>query len=252
MRFQPMDEKEISEANLWPVGEYDFQIFDASDEVSKAGNEMIKLTVDLFNDQGERRRVFDYLIASNNGMFKVLSFADAVGLREEYDRGDLQTVDIHQRTGRCKVGVQKDKTGQYPDKNGIMNYIKADAGVTRANQTRSAPPAARTKVAAGTSTMKYRSDAPPLRRGRVLGRGDVVTTPDETRRRTLALVAEIDPYELAVRLAEVEMGMKRPPGLTPKQILGQQSEEFQAIALRMAAAAAEYITECINAGREPS
>lgn len=149
MRFQPMDEKEISEANLWPVGEYDFQIFDASDEVSKAGNEMIKLTVDLFNEQGDRRRVFDYLIASSNGMFKVLSFADAVGLRTEYDRGDLQTIDIAQRTGRCKVGIQKDKSGQYPDKNGIMNYIKADAGVVRANQTKSAPAAQRAKAPAG-------------------------------------------------------------------------------------------------------
>lgn len=148
MKFQPMSENEIAESNLWPVGDYDFQVFDASDEISKAGNPMVKLTVDVFNDEGDRKRVFDYLVASDTSMGKVLGFADAVGLREEYNRGELQTVDMVQRSGRCKLGIQKDKNGQYPDKNSVANYIKATSDVARSNQTGVRKPVAREKVAA--------------------------------------------------------------------------------------------------------
>lgn len=72
------------------------------------------------------------------------------------------------------------------------------------------------------------------------------------KRRSLAFVSEIDPYELAVRLVEAEMGMKRPSHMTPKQVLDGQTEEFRNTALHMARVAAEYIAECINAGRAPS
>ena len=49
----------------WPSGTYDFEIHDASEEISKAsGAEMIKLTIYIFNADGDRRTVFDYLLSS--------------------------------------------------------------------------------------------------------------------------------------------------------------------------------------------
>ena len=48
------------------------------------------------------------------------------------------------RTGRCKLNVQKDKTGQYPDKNGIADYLKS-----KTPNAAPKPAAARQKMAAG-------------------------------------------------------------------------------------------------------
>ncbi len=61
--------------------------------------------------------------------------------------------------------------------------------------------------------------------------------------------AEIDNVELTLRIAEACLGMKRPPGMSAKEALGQlrsaQPEHvggFDRAAMR----AAEYFVECIN------
>lgn len=123
MKFQPKTEKQIAEAGLWPKGDYAFEILEAEDTTSKSsGNDMIKLKVKIFNDAGQSQNVFDYLLPDTME-YKLRHIAEACDLLEDYERGDLQAYQFVGKTGWCKVNVSKDKTGQYPDKNGIADYL---------------------------------------------------------------------------------------------------------------------------------
>lgn len=76
----------------------------------------------------------------------------------------------------------------------------------------------------------------------------------EAKRKTI-FVAEINATELTLRIAEIAIGLKRPPGRDAAQCLADlRSEQPQLCATfdRMAQAAAEYVTECIRSGRRPS
>ena len=39
MKFQPKTENEVDAAGLFPLGEYDFEVIEAKEEQSQAGNE---------------------------------------------------------------------------------------------------------------------------------------------------------------------------------------------------------------------
>lgn len=76
----------------------------------------------------------------------------------------------------------------------------------------------------------------------------------EKAKRTL-LGIEIPRDELAVRIAEASMGVRRPPGATPAEAFAQMErlDPGQAARWRKAAdQAVLYFHECINAGRQPS
>lgn len=122
MKFQPKSKSEIDSDGMLPAGEYDFEIISAEDTISKSsGNEMIKLKVYVFDVEGGKRTIFDYLMPSV--AFKLRHAAEACGLEDEYESGSLEALDFEGKTGRCKVNIQKDKSGQYPDRNGIADYI---------------------------------------------------------------------------------------------------------------------------------
>lgn len=133
MRFEPKSEKEIAEANLWPAGEYDFEITEAAEEVSKKGNDMVHLQVTIYNQDGNSRRVDDYLVSTNEAAFKLRQFAESVGLLTQYEGGEITADEMIGRAGRCKVIVKKDNTGQYADKNAIGAYLKPKAAQQKAN-----------------------------------------------------------------------------------------------------------------------
>lgn len=122
MRTTPKSEKEIAEEGLWKPGICDFEVLEAEDTVSKnSGAEMIKLRVKIFNEDGESQTVFDYLLDSMPG--KLRHAAAAFGVLADYERGSFDAFSCIGKVGKCKVSIQKDKTGQFPDKNGIADYI---------------------------------------------------------------------------------------------------------------------------------
>lgn len=128
MQFKPKSEKEISEENLLPAGEYDFEVTAAVDTKSASGNEMIKLQLNVFDESGNPRVIFDYLLESM--AFKLRHAADACGVIDKYESGQFVADDFMGKTGRLKLAIQKDKTGDYPDKNTVRDYIKREvAGV---------------------------------------------------------------------------------------------------------------------------
>jgi len=122
MKFKPKTEKEIAEANLWPKGDYAFEILEADETTSNSGRDMIKMKVKVFNDAGKSQNIFDYLMPDVME-YKLRHIAEAAGLLNDYERGELQAYTLVGKTGFCKVGVSVDKSGAYPDKNSIADYL---------------------------------------------------------------------------------------------------------------------------------
>lgn len=121
MRFSPKTEKELAEANLWANGEYPFEIVKAEEATDKNGGDMFKLQVKVYD--GERFQfIFDY-VSPNWMEHKLRHLAESVGLLADYETGVMEAYQLEGKTGVAKVNVQKDKTGQYPDKNGIADYV---------------------------------------------------------------------------------------------------------------------------------
>jgi len=134
MRLEKVMTKEEADAGangaVWRAGTYDFEIHDASEEISKAGNEQIKLTVWVFDDQGDRKTCFDYLGATEKVQWKTRQFCQSVGLITQYESGELDVNDIVERTGKLKLGVQK--STEYGDQNKVLAYLEAPEQPARA------------------------------------------------------------------------------------------------------------------------
>jgi hypothetical protein len=121
MNFQPKTEREIADAKLWPKGDYDFEILDAWEKRSAAGNEMIELKLRLSNGNGLTRSLPDYLLSKRAG--KLRHCAAACGLVDKYLTGLLSDDDFVGKRGRLRLGIEKDRTGNYPPKNVVIDYL---------------------------------------------------------------------------------------------------------------------------------
>lgn len=121
MNFTPKSDADLSTGNLLPKGEYDFEVINAVDKVSKANNEMIELKLLIYIDGTPARQVFDYLMESV--AYKLKHFCYAVGLAKKYDDGTITAIDCNGVSGRCKIIIKEDKTGAYPPKNSIADYV---------------------------------------------------------------------------------------------------------------------------------
>jgi len=126
MKFQPKTEKEIAEAGLLPVGVYPFEVLEASDSTSKAGNGMIVLDILIHAPDGSNRKLTDYLLEAM--AFKLYHFSKHHGLIDKYQAGSLTAEDCIGRSGWVKLGIQKGKPkpdggGDYPDRNSVATYV---------------------------------------------------------------------------------------------------------------------------------
>ena len=137
MQFTPRSEKELSEENLFPAGTYPFEIVAAEDKVSKKGNEMIELKLRVFH--GERTQfVNDYLLESIG--YKLRHAAVTLGLEAKYDSGQIAARDFAGKEGWAKIKITSDKTGTYPDKNEVGDYVTEPKSVaTSSVPTKSKP-----------------------------------------------------------------------------------------------------------------
>src|SRR5690348_13902910 len=120
----PLSQEELKQGDLVKKGEYDFLVVDAQEAVSKSGNDMIKLQLKIWTEDGRERIVFDYLLEALP--FKTGHFAESVGLVAKYREGVLLAHDCIDKCGRLKLGIQEDKSGVYPPKNNVMDYIPTD------------------------------------------------------------------------------------------------------------------------------
>lgn len=165
MRVAPITAEQADEQSggfePWRPGDYDFNVYDASEETSATGNEMIKLTLHVLNRDGERRTVFDYLVNSDKAQWKIRHFAEAVGMVPQYEQGDMDPHDITGRVGQLKLRI-KPAQGQYSAQNAVNDYIPMPAAPREAARRAVPPTAVRppTRQAATASARDLDDDIP--------------------------------------------------------------------------------------------
>ena len=147
MKFTPVSEESANDQpfELWPDGVYDFEVKEAEETQSKAGNDMIALQLWVFNKAGQRRIVFDYLVSSEKAAWKIRSFAASCGMLRRYEDGELDAEEIVGQCGKLVLATQKADM-EWPAKNTVKAYEKAEA---KAAAPRTARVPAREKTPAG-------------------------------------------------------------------------------------------------------
>jgi hypothetical protein len=121
MRFEPKSADEIAMDSLLPEGVYPFEVMQATDKISQAGNEMIELKLVVFGDESTPH-VFDYLLEKL--AYKLRHFAETTGLLAAYEAGELTAEMCLNKEGYCKLAVEK-KAG-YDPRNTVKDYVVKD------------------------------------------------------------------------------------------------------------------------------
>lgn len=124
MKFIAKTEEQLIEESVMPKGKYPFEVSYGEDTTSKAGNEMIKLLVRVFKEDGTFNLVNDYLLESMQ--FKLLHCAEACGLSKEYESGELTGEMFVGKQGMLELSVRP--AGDYPAQNQIKDYIVPKEG----------------------------------------------------------------------------------------------------------------------------
>lgn len=137
MRIRPMTEEEAAVAGLLPKGIYPFEVAEAKEKTSKAGNDMIELRLSILAEDDSKHGVFDYLVESDGSAPKIRQFAVSVGMLPQYESGQFDAADMIGKTGVCKLYIKSDKTGAYPDKNAVGEYVKPTNGENAASTPKS-------------------------------------------------------------------------------------------------------------------
>jgi len=118
--FDPNDSNEDNNFDCLPNGEYDCSVEFVESKVSKAGNPMLELQVNLYS--GERTvRCFDYIV-NPSGLWKLKSICRCCGW--DFDDGKVDEQLIVGKRFRVKVKLIP-ATEQYPEKNQIVRYVSA-------------------------------------------------------------------------------------------------------------------------------
>jgi hypothetical protein len=126
MRFQPKTEEELQAENLFPDGEYDFEVVEAEEAKSRKGSDMIKINMKVYGPNGRQQFVRDYLLEAM--AYKLRHFCEATGLLPDYEAGTLTDAKVNGRSGRVKLvtesGRKNPTTGaDYPARNAVKDYV---------------------------------------------------------------------------------------------------------------------------------
>jgi hypothetical protein len=130
MNFQPKTKEEIDAMGLMKAGTYPFTVSNAKDKISKNGNDMIELNLEVFDKEGRAFHIFDYLLEAIPQ--KLFAFCVSTGMEQKYHSGSLESLDCIGKSGYVEVEVQKGSAnpqgGTYPDKNNVKKYIVKPVG----------------------------------------------------------------------------------------------------------------------------
>jgi len=109
-------------SDIWPRGNYDFEVMAVEEKVSKSGNEMIELRLKVYDATGNSQTIWDYLL--DNIAYKIAHACEAMGLSDQYAVGELHAEDFIGKTGTLVLYIKKAQNG-YPEKNAVADYVKS-------------------------------------------------------------------------------------------------------------------------------
>ena len=126
--FTPLTDEQIDALNLLEEGIYNFEVIKAERKVSKSGNPMAELQLNVWDNSGKNHLVYDYLVFSsiNLNIRKVKHFCDSVGLSDQYKEGSIPE-ELERYAGQVKIGIKEQQPnpngGFYPKKNHVIDYV---------------------------------------------------------------------------------------------------------------------------------
>lgn len=129
MRFTPFSKEDAEKARstLLPAGRYDALVRKATEKVSKSGNDMLELEVEVFHDEGSMI-VFDYLLSTEKMIWRLRHFCEAAGLLDKYDTGTLTAEDCVDINIAVELEHDKPKDPKYQTRNRIKEYMPSQFG----------------------------------------------------------------------------------------------------------------------------
>lgn len=139
MKFAPKTEDEIrkeqEKRGAWPPGIYDAEITSAVEKLSKAGNDMIEMTLQVYHpDDGATRQVFDWLLEAM--AYKLRHCCEAAGLSDAYNAGSLEAWQLEGKSVKVKLGIDAKSEIK---RNKVLDYVvSSDAPSVRAPVQRAA------------------------------------------------------------------------------------------------------------------
>lgn len=119
MQFQPKSAQAIEDSQLLPRGEYAFEIIEATETTSQAGNPMIEMRVRVTKN-GYARILPDYVLPQRPAKFR--NACIAVGAEDKYLSGTVSDDDFLGKRGKVLVGVERAKRG-YGRRNVIVDWL---------------------------------------------------------------------------------------------------------------------------------
>lgn len=125
MQFQPKTEKQIQEERVAPEGEYDFEVMAAEEKLSKNGNNMIEVVLNVYRADGSKFALTDFLLATDKMAWKLRHFCESCGILDLYEKGELQAFHCRGLAGRAKL-IQQDST-DYGLQNRVKDYVGTGA-----------------------------------------------------------------------------------------------------------------------------
>ena len=147
--YDPMTEEQAMKERyqLLEDGVYSALVVKAEARPSSKGNPMIVLDLSVYDKNGKPHDVQDYLVFTNQMMWKTIHCADSAGLAKEYDEKKFCPEIIEGKNVMVKIitkignPIPPDKLNGkppgscYPNKNAVEDYIK------KADQPASVAPA---------------------------------------------------------------------------------------------------------------
>lgn len=105
-----------------PAGVYDAVVEKATNDVSKAGNDMIEIYLKVFTPAGVATSVKDYLVSTPGALYKVRHFCDSAGI--DFSKNELEAGECVDKN--VKVKLKLEKSEEWGDKNSVEDYVKRD------------------------------------------------------------------------------------------------------------------------------
>jgi len=138
--YQIMSEQQAMQERfqLLKEGEYEAVITSSQDKTSNSGNPMMDMTIAVYDAEGKPHDVRDFLVFTNQMMWKIIHFASSAGIMKEYEEGKLCSQIAIDRRVRVKITIEEgseipeDKLkgkplgSKYPDKNKVEDYVKME------------------------------------------------------------------------------------------------------------------------------
>lgn len=106
-----------------PNGDYEIEIVNVEQKVSKAGNDMLELMINAYDQVGRKVQIFDYIV-NPSGLWKLKKICNASGI--EFT-GEIEEQNLVGLSLMARVTLRK-ATEKYPERNQIADYL---SGITK-------------------------------------------------------------------------------------------------------------------------